>query len=297
MTTSVTPRPAPSPSPAPPEPVSDLPIRARALNLYLKKWDLSQTNADSKLSELEDINRKLGDVNRLLAELGKLQIRVTDSGDAQKLKTTLNGDPGWLTEINGLIDKANLTPPLFPNSVDDGWGAPDSGQITNAARRIGSARADEARKVLQAMSDADFQELSKRLSADGSVPISKSRMSESNWVNLVNRMLAPLGWNNLERFAFLPDSSANASEQKFNREFNDAVALHKPGGLRETYTGADVYAAVQTLRGEVTNLSNQLQSKSTAVNQAMQRTTAITQAIADLIQKFFGSLDKILSST
>ena len=286
MTTSVT----ASPSPAP---VSDLPISARARNLYLKQWGLSQTNADSKLSELEDINRKLGDVNRLLAELGKLQIRVTDSGDAQKLTTTLNGDPGWLAEINGLIDKANLTPPPFQNSADDGWGR-GSGIFNTTGLDL--ARQSEAMEVLKAMSDADIQELSKRLSADGKVTIQKSRMSPQNWFALTLRMLTPLARNS-ERFAFLPDSSANASEQKFNREFNKAVALHIPGGLRETYTGADVYAAVQTLRGEVTNLSNQLQSKSTAVNQAMQRTTAITQAIADLIQKFFGSLDKILSST
>ena len=286
MTTSVT----ASPSPAP---VSDLPISARARNLYLKQWGLRQTNADSKLSELEDINRKLGDVNRLLAELGKLQIRVTDSGDAQKLTTTLTGDPGWLAEINGLIDKANLTPPPFQNSADDGWGR-GSGIFNTTGLDL--ARQSEAMEVLKAMSDADIQELSKRLSADGKVTIQKSRMSPQNWFALTLRMLTPLARNS-ERFAFLPDSSANASEQKFNREFNKAVALYIPGGLRETYTGADVYAAVQTLRGEVTNLSNQLQSKSTAVNQAMQRTTAITQAIADLIQKFFGSLDKILSST
>jgi hypothetical protein len=291
MNTSVTTKSPDSPSTSPPEPIS-----ARARDLYLDQWLLSQTNADSKLGELEGINSKLGDVNRLLAELGKLQIRVTDSGDARKLTTALNGDPGWVAEINVLVAKVNLTPPLFPNSADDRWGAPDAGRITNATVRIGTARAGEARNVLQAMSEADFQELSKRLSPTGTVSISKSRMTDANWVNLIQRMMTPLA-GNLERFAFLPDSSANPSEQKFNRDFNDAVALHIPGGLRETYTGADVYAAVQTLRGEVTNLSNQLQSKSTAVNQAMQRTTAIMQAITDLMQKFFGSLDKILGST
>jgi len=285
------PPPPPDSSTAPPESVEP-----KLFKLYLGEWARSQKKTTDKMQSLEDINKKLNLLNSLLAKLGKLLTQVTASGDSKKLKEVLEKENGLLGEINKQIKEAQLPEPAFKNKEDE------------------SFERDLRKQVLKDTAKSDWSTIqwwfNNRLNLQ---PKESKDVTDDQWGQLATEMFGsvPFGQTQLEAPSYPSELVAPANSppgsigwvirtnitlhRDFAQRYNDAQFSRVPGSLKESHEGKDVNAAVEIVKAEISNLSNRLQSATTAVNQSMQVTTAIMSAITDMVQKMFDAKSKALN--
>ena len=282
------------------------PLDPMLFKLYLGEWGRSQKKTNDKMQSLEDINTKLNQLNSLLAKLGKLQAQVGESGDAKKLMEALSKDPGLIYQINQDIKQAELPEPAFRNSegsASEKWDK-HTPKVTDPTFEL-TLRV----QVLKDFGARDLPSIAWWFKQNLNVEITTlGRVTDQQWKDLANSMigLAPAGQTQLIVHPSQPATNAVGTHawavytsievnRDFALRFNEAHASRVPGGLTSSHTGADLYGAVQIVKSEITNLSNRLQSATTAVNQSMQVTTAIMSAITDITQKMFDVKSKALS--
>jgi hypothetical protein len=295
------PPPPPGSSTAPSESVEP-----KLFKLYVGEWARSQKKTNDKIQSLEDINKKLNLLNSALAKLGKLQAQVGESGDAKKLVEALNKDPGLIYQINQDIKQAELPEPAFRNSegsVSEKW------DTHNPRVYDPNFELTLRVRVLKDLGERDWPAIqwwfNNKLNLQ---PSQMQNVTDSQWKDLANQMLSPVPAGQTQLIVPSPLPADNTigslgwawySAAELNRDFalrfNEAHASRVSGGLTTSHTGADLYGAVQIVKSEITNLSNRLQSATTAVNQSMQVTTAIMSAITDVTQKIFDAKSKALN--
>ncbi len=299
------PPPPPGPSTESSEPLVE-PLERKLFELYVGEWARSQRKTNDKMESLEDINEKLNRLNSLLAKLGKLQAQVGESGDAKKLVEALNKDPGLIYQINQDIKQAELPEPAFRNSVGS---VSEKWDKHNPKVYDPTFELTLRVQVLKDLGERDWPAIQwwfkNKLNLQ---PSQMQNVTDAQWKSLANELISPARAGQTQLIVRSPAPANNTigslgwaaySSTELNRDFavkyNEAHASLVYGGLTTSHTGADLYGAVQIVKSEITNLSNRLQSATTAVNQSMQVTTAIMSAITDVIQKMFDAKSKTLN--
>ena len=126
-------------------------------------------------------------------------------------------------------------------------------------------------------------------------------------LNVLNSLLAKLGKlltqvtasGDNKKLKEVLDKEAGLLEE-INKQIKEADLPEPPfpnsdGLKKDSHMGKDVNAALEIVKAQISNLSNRLQSATSAVNQSMQVTTAIMSAITDMTQKMFDAKSKALS--
>jgi len=265
--------------------------------LYVDEWAKNQKKTDDKMQSLEDINTKLNVLNSLLAKLGKLLTQVTASGDNNKLKEVLNKETGLLDEINKQIKEADLPEPPFKNTEDQSFEVDLRMQVLKdmgkrdwpAMKWWFNNRLNLQPKQLTDVTDDQWKALASEMFS--AIPFGQPRLNEPRMPSELeapkDSPLGSLGW--VVRTGALLN-------QELVQRYNDAQFSRVPGALKnDSHAGKDVNAAVEIVKAQISNLSNRLQSTTSAVNQSMQVTTAIMSAITDITQKMFDAKSKALS--
>lgn len=283
------------------------PVEPMLFKLYVGEWAKNQKKTNDKMQSLEDINTKLNQLNSLLAKLGTLQTQVGENGDAEKLKKALEKDTNLIYAINQDIKQAELPEPLFPNSEGSAsykWDKyePKVTEISKFAPSLGV-------QVLKDLGNRDWPAVQFLFQNQlNQSPAKFDGITKEEWEALASKLLptVPDGANRMDVPPPSPFNGAAGSmgwglavfhnvRRDYALQFNEAQDSRVPGGLNNSRTGSDLYGAVQRVKAEISNLSNRLQSATSAVNQSMQVTTAIMSAITDITQKMFDAKSKALS--
>ncbi len=292
-------------------------IEATAVSLCIKFWVQCEAETARKMEGVKSLNAQMDKLNTLLAKLGRLDAAIAEPRGEKEFDDAKKKDPNLIYQINEAIVAAGFQEKIFRSidgkSFDIGYTSAvnESAWSGVTGQFPTQTRAGALFIKNYATENAEFI---KFLCARADPPITQdlSKLTMGDWERLAISQLdtASRDWTGFQPLhpdGDKPDRATSEAGWHFTNYLimRYEFGQHWQGGRREFASGglsstnrsaSSLYEAVQTVKNEISNISNTLQSESAGVSAAMQKTSGALAAVTELFSKFFSTMGKILSS-
>lgn len=309
-------------------------IERSLVELQVVYWARCKAKTEDAMHKLKSHNEQIQHLNLVLSLVGQLNAKVTDSGDAQKLRDALDVSPELIWQINTAIKNAKFSEPPFdaektgktdlqPTSKPGPGFSQEYTKLSELALACSLSAIEEAGQGNEGMLYLLLLKLGNTFLGDFPDDLGGLLANDKKELKRVAQLMIP------QKVPYdLPVTADAVNEEnnwiEFNKNYliffegeqwirNHSIGLFAKinrlytekmtkkleglvfGGLSREHDGPSLFRAIKTVQMEITKATNDLQTDTMLTNARFQETSAAVSGIKDAIEKMFGSLEKILS--